>query len=96
MTSVRDVSHPLIQNHLIRLGDVTTGRAEFPLLTQRLAVLLTYEVTKDLLVEPIEVQTPPTTAQGHRLKQRVGLVPILRAGLSMVDPALHLFPSAEV
>ena len=96
MSSVREVSHPLIQNHLSRLRDVTTGPAEFRLLTQRLAVLLAYEATKDLLVEPIEVRTPLTTAQGHRLKQRMGLVPIFRAGLDMVDPALNLFPSAEV
>lgn len=96
MSSVREVSHPLIQNHLTRIGNVTTGRAEFRLLIRRLAVLLAYEVTKDLLVEPIEVQTPLTTAQRHRLKRRMGLVPILRVGLDMVDPALNLFPSAEV
>jgi len=96
MSSVREVSHPLIQNHLTRLGDVTRGRAEFRLLTRRLVVLLACEVTKDLWVESIEVQTSLTTAQGHRLKQRMGLVPIFRAGLDMVDPALNLFPSAEV
>ena len=94
--SVTEVSHPLIQNHLARLRDVSTGPAEFRLLTQRLAVLLAYEATKDLIVEPIEVQTPLTQAAGHRLAQRVGLVPILRAGLGMVDPLLNLLPSAEV
>ncbi|MCH2130968.1 MAG: uracil phosphoribosyltransferase [Pirellulaceae bacterium] len=94
--SVSEVFHPLIQDHLARLRDVSTGPAEFRVLTQRLAVLLAYEATKDLMVESIEVQTPLTKAPGHRLQQRVGLVPILRAGLGMVDPLLNLLPTAEV
>ena len=96
MTGVYEVSHPLIQNHLSRLRDSSTGPAEFRLLIQRLAVLLAYEATKDLVVEEVVVKTPLAEAKGHRLQQRIGLVPILRAGLGMVDPLLNLLPSAEV
>jgi uracil phosphoribosyltransferase len=90
------VQHPLVLHHVTRLRDKVTPPEEFRLLLHRLAVLLAYEATKDLAVEPHLVQTPLTTAAGHRLRQRVGLVPILRAGLGMVDPVLNLIPSAEV
>ena len=91
-----EVRHPLIQNHLSVLRDAATGPAEFRLLIQRLAVLLAYEATKDLVVDPIQVKTPLAVTAGHRLGQRIGLIPILRAGLGMVDPLLHLLPAAEV
>jgi uracil phosphoribosyltransferase len=63
---------------------------------RRLAVLLAYEAAKDLAVEVTEVLTPLTKTTGLRLKHRIGLVPILRAGLGMVDPILDLIPDAEV
>lgn len=91
-----EVSHPLVRHHLSRLRDATTSPAEFRQLIQRLAVLLAYEATKDLSLEPIEVQTPLTITTCHTLSQRIGLVPILRAGLGLVDPILNLIPSAEV
>ncbi len=93
---VHEVAHPLVEHHLVRLRDARTGPTEFRQLTGRLAVLLAYEATKDLESEPIEVETPLDVAPGRRLKQRIGLVPILRAGLGMVDPVLNLIPSAEV
>jgi len=96
MLGVFKVSHPLIDNHLARLRDKSTGPAEFRLLIQRLAVLLAYEATKDLETEPVEVETPLTHTTCHVLKPRIGLVPILRAGLGMVDPLLNLLPAAEV
>ena len=96
MSRVYEVQHPLIQHHLTRLRDESTRPAEFRLLIQRLAVLLAYEATNDLLVTQAAVQTPLTQSHGHQLTQRIGLVPILRAGLGMVDPILHLIPSAEV
>ena len=94
--SITQIDHPLIKHHLAILRSQHTGPAEFRVLVQRLASLLVYEATKDLLLQPIEVQTPLTMAPGHELDQRVGLVPILRAGLGMVDPVLNLVPSAEV
>jgi uracil phosphoribosyltransferase len=96
MPSVALVSHPLIEHHLTRLRDQHTPPAEFRQLVQRLSVLLAYEATKDLALAPVEIETPLTRMTGQRLSQRVGLVPILRAGLGMVDPILNLIPTAEV
>src|SRR5947208_13103227 len=91
-----EVSHPLIKHHLSRLRDKHTPPAEFRELVHRLAVLLAYEATSDLSLRPIEMETPLTTFAAQRLSQRVGLVPILRAGLGMGDPILNLIPTAEV
>lgn len=96
MSGVFEVRHPLIECHLTRLRDVTTRPPEFRQLVRRLASLLAYEATKDLQSEKIDVETPLTMTSGRRLRQRIGLVPILRAGLGMVDPVLDLIPSAEV
>jgi uracil phosphoribosyltransferase len=96
MSGVFEVQHPLIKCHLTRLRDKTTPPPEFRQLVNRLASLLAYEATKDLRTEPISVDTPLTTTDGRRLAQRIGLVPILRAGLGMVDPVLELIPTAEV
>ncbi len=90
------VDHPLIRHHLVRLRDETTGPVEFRLLVGRLAVLLAYEATKDLMVQSVEVRTPLATTSGDVLKHRIGLVPILRAGLGMVDAVLNLIPDGEV
>ena len=96
MPQVVEVEHPLIRHHLAQLRSVTTEPAEFRRLVQRLAVLLAYEATKDLETDSMEVQTPLALAPAHRLRQRIGLIPILRAGLGMVDPMINLIPSAEV
>lgn len=90
------VDHPLVQHHLARLRDAATTPEEFRLLLRRLAVLLAYEATQDLTLEPSEVMTPLTKTAGQRLAQQVGLVPILRAGLGMVDPVIDLIPQAHV
>src|SRR5215475_965765 len=96
MPSLVEVSHPLIKHHLSRLRDKRTPPEEFRHLVQRLAVLLAYEATSDLELRNTEIETPLTPTTGHSLRQRIGLVPILRAGLGMVDPILNLIPSAEV
>lgn len=96
MAGVYEVAHPLIQHHLTRLRDVATPPEEFRLLIQRLAALLAYEATIDLETLPAEVCTPLTTTTGRRVTQRIGLIPILRAGLGMVEPVLNLIPAAEV
>jgi uracil phosphoribosyltransferase len=96
MTQIVEVRHPLILHHLTRLRDRTTSPAEFRSLIDRLAVLLAYEATQDLLVHDVEVETPLTITGGHELSQSIGLVPILRAGLGMVDAVLNLIPTAEV
>ena len=94
--SAVEVSHPLIQHHLTRLRSVETKPEEFRRLVRRLSTLLAYEATKDLATEAAVVQTPLAEFRGERLRQRIGLVPILRAGLGMVDPILDLIPDAEV
>ncbi len=96
MSALVEVAHPLIQHHLTQLRDATTQPPEFRRLVNRLAVLLAYEATKDLELQPFEVQTPLTLTTGHQLTQRIGLVPILRAGLGMVDAVVNLIPTAEV
>jgi uracil phosphoribosyltransferase len=96
MSSIIEVQHPLISHHLTRLRDRQTPPAEFRQLVQRLATLLAYEATSDLELRPAEIETPLTRMTGRAVAQRVGLVPILRAGLGMVDPILNLIPAAEV
>jgi uracil phosphoribosyltransferase len=96
MSGVFEVQHPLISCHITRLRDQTTPPAEFRQLVNRLASLLAYEATKDLLAEPVMVQTPLAKTEGRQLAQRIGLIPILRAGLGMIDPVLELIPTAEV
>ncbi len=96
MSGIFEVQHPLIAHHLSQLRDKHTEPAEFRRLVQRLAVLLAYEATKDLEVDATRVQTPLATTPGQKLRQRIGLIPILRAGLGMVDPVLNLIPDSEV
>jgi uracil phosphoribosyltransferase len=96
MAQVVEVAHPLIKTHISRLRDKHTPPQEFRQLVQRLAVLLAYEATSDLAVRSAEIETPLARTNGQTLSQRIGLVPILRAGLGMVDPILNLIPSAEV
>src|SRR4029453_10025748 len=96
MVLVTHVQHPLIEHHLCRLRDKTTGSLEFRQLIQRLSTLLAYEATQDLLLRGVEFETPLVPTKGQVLSQRIGLVPILRAGLGLVDPILNLIPTAEV
>lgn len=96
MPTVVQATHPLVKHHLARLRDKTTLPAEFRQLVQRLAVLLAYEATEDLTLATTRLQTPLAATSGQSLSQRIGLVPILRAGLGMVDPILDLIPTAEV
>ena len=95
-SGVIEVDHPLIQLHLTRLRDQSTSPSLFRDSVRRLATLLAYEATKDLATKRTTVQTPLTETDGVELNQRIGLVPILRAGLGMIDPVLDLLPGAEV
>jgi uracil phosphoribosyltransferase len=90
------VNHPLMQVHLTKLRDKTTQPSLFRAAVRRLAVLMAYEATKDLHLAATRVETPLEETAGVELAQRVGLIPILRAGLGMVDPVLDLVPTAEV
>jgi len=90
------VQHPLLKHHLTGLRATGTDSIAFRGHIRSVATLLAYEATKDLLTETCDINTPLALAAGEQLKQRIGLVPILRAGLGMVDPVLDLIPTAEV
>jgi uracil phosphoribosyltransferase len=90
------LSHPLVRHHITQLRRAETHPAEFRRLVRRLAVLLAYEATSDLLIDEHKVQTPLAEATGGSICERIALIPILRAGLGMVDPILDLIPDAQV
>jgi uracil phosphoribosyltransferase len=91
-----ELSHPLVKHHISQLRSIATDSPEFRRLVQRLALLLAYEATSDLAVEPRKVRTPLAETTGHAISEKIALVPILRAGLGMVDPILNLIPDAQV
>ena len=88
--------HPLVEHKITQLRDETTDFRQFRSIVAELAMILAYEATVDLATQPVKVQTPLAAAIGRKFDERVGLVPILRAGLGMVDGMLSLIPQAEV
>lgn len=88
--------HPMIAHKLAILRDKETDHRQFRELVKEIAGLLAYEVTADLPTEPKDVQTPIAIAKCRELKDKIGLVPILRAGLGMVEGFWSFIPSAEV
>ncbi|MBX2997005.1 MAG: uracil phosphoribosyltransferase [Caldilineaceae bacterium] len=89
-------AHPLVAHKLTQLRDRTTDFRRFRSIVDELAMILAYEATRDLPLRAVTVQTPLTITQGVKMDARIGLVPILRAGLGMVDGMLDLLPQAEV
>ncbi len=96
MSSLVVSSHPIVQHHIAALRDVRTTPAEFRRVVRMLAVLLAQEATADLPTISREVTTPLGKADARVLKDVVGIVPILRAGLGMADGVIELLPDAEV
>ena len=96
MENVFESSHPLVKHKLTRLRDVATEPKKFRELVRELGALLAYEATLDLATAPVEVTTPMCSTTGEDLRDKIGLVPILRAGLGMVEGVWQLMPSAEV
>lgn len=90
------IEHPLIKRDLTFLRDKNTPSSTFRTVLRRLTSLMAFEVTKDLDLITKEVETPLEITQGHILKDDIVLVPILRAGLGMVDAFLELIPEAKV
>jgi len=90
------IAHPLVQHNLTRLRDERTQPQEFRRLLGEIAGLMTYEATRSLRVKKISVRTPMEKASGAQLEKEVVLVPILRAGLGMLDGILELIPHARV
>ncbi len=97
MSKLVVIDHPLVQHKLTLLRDKNTGSNQFRALVQELATLLAYEATRDLTLEDTTVETPITTAKAKVLSgKKLGIVPILRAGLGMVDGMMSLIPAAKV
>jgi len=90
------IAHPLVQHNLTRLRDRETGAQEFRRVLSEVAALMLYEATRSFAVAPTSVRTPLATARGCRLRREVVLVPVLRAGLGMLDSILQLIPHARV
>ncbi|MBX3081650.1 MAG: uracil phosphoribosyltransferase [Anaerolineae bacterium] len=89
-------NHPLVKHKLTILRDKTTDHVKFRQLVRELALMLAYEATQDLPTSPFSTETPMGTAVGAQLTYEIGLIPILRAGLGMVEGLWELLPSAEV
>src|SRR5262245_46657906 len=97
MQGVRIVDHPLVQHKLAIMRDKDTSTRTFRSLLREMSTLLCYEVTRDLPLEEIEIETPVTRMQGKRLAgKKLVFAPIMRAGLGMLDGMLELAPSARV
>jgi uracil phosphoribosyltransferase len=96
-TNLTVIDHPLIRHKLTLLRDRRTSSRDFKHLVNEIAMLMAYEVTKDLPTEPVDIETPLEPMEGAQVSgKKVTLVPILRAGLGMVEGIAQLIPSARV
>ena len=97
MSKVTQITHPLIQHKLAYIRDKNTGSKYFRELVEEVAMLMAYEVTRDIQLEEVEIETPICTTKCKVLTgKKMAIVPILRAGLGMVDGVLKLIPAAKV
>lgn len=97
MSKVTQIAHPLILHKLALIRDKNTGSKDFRQLVEEVAMLMAYEVTRDLQLEEVEIETPICRTKCKMLAgKKVAIVPILRAGLGMVDGMLQLIPAAKV
>lgn len=91
------IDHPLVQHKLAVLRDVGTSKKKFKELVDEISMLMAYEVTKDLPLEPVEIDTPLERATVQKLAgKKLTVVPILRAGLGMVDGVVRLMPGVRI
>ena len=96
MSKLYIVDHPVVQSKVTRLRDINTSNKEFRELVAEIASFICYEATKDLETNEIEVESVLCKTKGNILNKKVGIVPILRAGLGMVDGILNLIPNASI
>lgn len=97
MEKVHVLDHPLLQHKLSILRDENTGVKEFREVVSEIATLMCYEATRDLPLEEVEIKTPITTGRFNTIAgKKLAIVPVLRAGLGMVDGILTLIPNAKV
>jgi uracil phosphoribosyltransferase len=96
MSEVHVSTHPLVQHKLTVLRDKATDHRSFRELMRELAMLLCYEATLDVKLSSVDVQTPMGGAKGYKADETIGLVPVLRAGLGMLEGVMQLLPSVQV
>jgi uracil phosphoribosyltransferase len=97
MSKVIEINHPLVLHKLAIIRDKNTGSKEFREVVEEIATLLAYEVTRDLAMEDVDVETPVGIAHCKTITgKKLAIVPILRAGIGMVDGMLKLVPAAKV
>ena len=96
MSQVHISNHPLVKHKLAVLRDMKTEHKKFRELVREIAILLAYEATSDMTLRDVIITSPLGRAAGHVLQEKIGLVPVLRAGLGMSDGVLEMMPSAEV
>ncbi len=97
MEGVTVVGHPLVQHKLTLMRDKDTSTAAFRQLLREISTLLCYEVTRDLPLEPVEIETPVQRTTAHRLAgKKLVFAPVLRSGMGMLDGMLELVPAARV
>lgn len=96
MKGVTVITHPLVQHSLTRLRDERTQPQEFRRVLSEVAALMIYEATRSFEVSRLPVKTPLARTQGFKLRREVVIVPVLRAGLGMLDAILQLIPNARV
>jgi uracil phosphoribosyltransferase len=96
LANVHVSRHPLVLHKLTLVRDQSSDPKLFRELLREIAVLLAYEATTDLALEETTVMSPMGQARGHRLKERVGLVPVLRAGMGLVEGIWNMMPNTEV
>lgn len=97
MAKVYVFDHPLIQHKLTYIRDKSTGTKDFRELVDEVATLMAFEITRDMSLEEVEIQTPISSMKSKVLAgKKIGIIPILRAGIGMVDGILKLIPAAKV
>ena len=96
MDNFEVVSHPLIEQKLRYLRDKNTPNREFKKLLSEISYLMAFEITRDLKLKPVEIETPLEKTTAYEIDDHIAIVPILRAGLGMVDGILDLIPTAKV
>ncbi len=97
MSKVTEINHPLILHKLAILRSESTGSKEFRHLVEEISMLMAYEVTRDLQMEEVEVKTPICTTKCKMLAgKKMAVIPILRAGLGMVDGVVNIIPAAKI
>ena len=95
--NVHVLDHPVIKHKISILRDSNTGATEFRSIIKEISIILAYEATKDLELEEYELETPIAKTTGYRISgKKLGIVPILRAGLGMVDGVLEVLPAAKI